>query len=258
MIPCTDETPKRYLREFHAPLFDKRVALPVTVGQPPPLVYDLSFDGSLWGASKARSVTLALYDTAGEAFNEAAEVRRVVRYLRVAAGIVLLIDPLQIPEIRQALPRSVPLPEPSANGEPNQIIGNVLGVLEDGKVLESTESLSIPVAVALAKCDVLRDAGLIEQNRLWNMDRRHIAAFDRQLHDDISGMMGEWVHRWSGAAYSTLMRRFSRVAFFGVSATGCSLDARTNRYPFVSPWRVEDPLLWLLAELGVVPIREVE
>lgn len=256
MIPCTDDTPKRYQREFHAPLFDKRAALPMTIGQSPPLVYDLTFDGSLWHDSLARSVTLALYDTAGEAFGDAAEVRRVVRYLRAAAGIIVLIDPLQIPEVRQALARSVPLPERSPNGEPNQILGNILGVLENGKVLESTESLSIPVAVALAKCDVLRDAGLIESNRLWNLDRRHVAAFDRQLHDDTSGMMGEWVHRWSRAAYSTLAQRFSRVAFFGVSATGCSLDQRSNRYPFVSPWRVEDPLLWLLAELGVVPFRE--
>jgi GTPase SAR1 family protein len=256
MIPCTDETPKRYQREFYGPLFDKKVALPVTIGQQAPLIYDLTFDGSLWGERKARSVTLALYDTAGEAFNDPAEVRRVVQYLRAAAGVVFLIDPLQIPEVRQKLPRSVPLPELSSNGEPSQIIANVLGVMEGGKVLETTESLSIPVAVALAKCDVLRDAGLIDLNRLWNADRRHIAAFDREMHEDINGMMGEWVHRWSLAAHSTLARRFSRVAFFGVSATGCAIDNRTNRYPFVSPWRVEDPFLWLLAELGVIPSKE--
>ena len=44
-------------------------------------------------------------------------------------------------------------------------------------------------------------------------------------------------------------------AFFGVSATGCASNKTTHLYPFVSPWRVEDPLMWLLAELGVIPTK---
>jgi hypothetical protein len=46
---------------------------------------------------------------------------------------------------------------------------------------------------------------------------------------------------------------FRTHAFFGVSATGCEIDPATRRYPQVLPWRVEEPLLWLLATFGVIP-----
>jgi len=65
-------------------------------------------------------------------------------------------------------------------------------------------------------------------------------------------MMGEYVQRWSEPAYRIIRQKFSRFAFFGVSATGCASDGDTGRYRFVAPWRVEDPVLWLLAELGVI------
>ena len=112
--------------------------------------------------------------------------------------------------------------------------------------------METPLAVVLTKCDVLRQAELIEHNRLWHTGRGHVRYFDDDLHDDLSGMMAEYVQRWSPAAYHVVMRRFARRAFFGVSATGCAPD-ELGRYRFISPWRVEEPLLWLLAELGVIP-----
>ena len=127
--------------------------------------------------------------------------------------------------------------------------------LPDGKIVTRSGPLSTPVAVVLTKCDVLRDAGLIEPNRRWNDDKRHIGTFEPEIHNDITGMIGEYVMRWNLKAYNTVKTRFSRHAFFGVSATGCASDEATRRYKYISPWRVEDPLLWLLAELGVIPIR---
>jgi hypothetical protein len=67
--------------------------------------------------------------------------------------------------------------------------------------------------------------------------------------------MEEQMLRWNQRAYNTVKTRFSRHAFFGVSATGCASDKDTHRYKYISPWRVEDPLLWLLAELGVIPAQ---
>jgi hypothetical protein len=101
----------------------------------------------------------------------------------------------------------------------------------------------------------LRDAGLIASNRLWSTDARHVGYFDREAHADMTGMMAEHVQAWSPAAYHTVIQRFSRHAFFGVSATGSAPDPVTRRFPHIAPWRVEDPLLWLLAELGVLPVR---
>jgi hypothetical protein len=252
LLPVTDETPERYRREFYDPLFKNRLELGLTVGAPPPLIYDLTFDGRQWGDRDNRSVTLALYDTAGENFDNRATVQQMVRYLGVASGVMLLVDPLQLRAVREALPVGLRLPEVE---DPGAIIGRVLLELESGRVLHENAPLSTPVAVVLTKCDVLRDAGLIEPNRLWCTQARHVGRFDRELHDDTSGMMAEYVQRWSPAVYQTVARRFAHFAFFGVSATGCASDSNTRRYKYISPWRVEDPLLWLLAEVGVIPSR---
>jgi len=256
LLPVTDETQLRYQREFYDPLFKNSLELPMTVGAPPPLVYDLSFDGQLWGEKRQRRVTLALFDTAGENFRDGDRVRQMVQYLRVASGVVFLIDPLQSQVVRDALPASAPVPEADQMADANAIVSRVLTKLEDGKVVREAGQLPTPVAVVLTKCDLLREAGLIESNRLWASEARHVGFFDRELHDDTSGMIGEFLERIHPTAYRNVQQRFPHHAFFGVSATGCASDEVTRRYRFVSPWRVEDPLLWLLAELGVIPDRE--
>ncbi|MFO1432366.1 MAG: hypothetical protein U1F76_19850 [Candidatus Competibacteraceae bacterium] len=255
LLPVTEETSTRYQREFYEPLFGKRLELPATTGTPSPLIYDLYFSGKLEGKQRNRSVTLALYDTAGENFDNPDVVRQMVRYLRVASGLLLLIDPLQSPIVREALPSSIPLPDLDQMAEPNVIISRILTELEGNKIVTQAGPLATPVAVVLTKCDVLRDSGLIDSNRLWSSDYRHVGYFDRESHEDMTGMMGECVLRWSPRAYNTVQARFPRHGFFGVSPTGCASDKTTRRYQYVSPWRVEDPLLWLLAELGVIPTR---
>jgi hypothetical protein len=255
LIPVSDETSDRYQREFYGPLFKSHMPLPITIGKPAPLIYDLRFSGRLWGETEQRAVTLALYETAGENLLSEDRVREMVQYLRPAAGVIFLIDPLQIDAVRQALPPTVTLPPPDSQTHPHDMISRVLKKLEDGKVLEQNALLSTPVAVVLAKCDVLRDGGLIDLNRAWAGDQRHIGYFNRELHDDMSGLIGEYVKRWSPAVYNVVTQRFSRHAFFGVSSTGCAPDKETGYYKYISPWRVEDPLLWLLAEVGVVPVR---
>jgi hypothetical protein len=255
LIPTSEETAERYQREFHDPLFRNKLELPMTPGTPPPLIYDLRFSGSLWGEDGWRSVTLAFYDTAGENFDKADKVREMVNYLRHASGVILLIDPLQVEAVRQALPDNVRQPDADSMADPQQVVGRVYQELENGKVVVDNSPLGIPVAVVLTKCDVLKDAGFLDPNRLWNSDRRHRGYFDQEAHDDMVGMFGEYVRKWSPEVFHNVTQRFSRYAFFGVSSTGCASDTKTRRFKYISPWRVEDPLLWLLAELGVIPSR---
>lgn len=253
LMSASDQTESRYKAEFHDPLFKHSFELPVTVGTPAPLIYDLVFSGALWEEQRDRAVTLALYDTAGENFNDADTVRRMIQYLRVASGIIFLVDPLQSPIVRDQIPPNTTLPNLDKMADPGAIIARVLGELERENVVAHDGPLPTPVAVALTKSDVLRDNGLLPPGRLWSTDTRHSGSFDAAMHEDIAGMMGEQLLEWSPRAYQTITQRFSSNAVFGVSATGCASDKNTRRYKFVNPWRVEDPLLWLLAELGVIP-----
>jgi GTPase SAR1 family protein len=256
LLPASDETQERYQKEFHDKLFKNHLELPVTIGTPEPLIYDFSLDGVLWDEERNREVTLSLYETAGENFDKTERVREMVSYLRVASGIIFLLDPLQVEKTRAILQSSqVALPDKDQMADPNMIIGRVLQELETGNVISADGTLATPVAVVLTKCDVLRDARLLETHRLWHTEKRHIDYFDSEAHADMTGMMGQYVQEWMPDVYQTVRQRFSNYAFFGVSATGCASDAMTRRYQYIAPWRVEEPVLWLLAELDVIPTR---
>ena len=256
LLPLGDHTIRRYRDEFHDPLFRDRLELAATVDVPPPLVYDLSFDCRLWQEDRGRSVTLALYDTAGEHFDNQDLVRQMVKYLRVASGIIFLVDPLQSEGIKQFLPAHIQNSAQDANADPLAIIARVVQELKNNKVIGGNQPFNKPIAMVMTKCDVLQQCGLIPENRLWTMDQRHIGKFRPDIHADMSGMIGELLKRTNLPAYQAVSRHFARHAFFGVSSTGCAPNSR-GRFPFIAPWRVVDPLFWLLSELGVVPMEEV-
>src|SRR6185369_1308709 len=149
---------------------------------------------------------------------------RMLRYLSVASGVILLVDPLQIPAVRDALPNDVGLPDLDRMADPHAVVGRVVQELDRGALAFGGGQLRVPVAVAVTKCDVLRDAGLVEPTRLWSTDARHVGYVDLAQHDDMSGMFGECILRWSPSTYNAVARRFPRHAYFGVSATGCASD----------------------------------
>jgi hypothetical protein len=200
---------------------------------------------------------LALCDTAGENFNTQDDVTQKTKYLACASGLLFLLDPLQTVPVRQSLPSTVKLPQIDAMADPQVVLGRVVAELQNRGLIDTSghRKLTIPVAIVLTKCDILRDNRLIDFRCLWNQDVHHEGAYDLSLHNDMNGMFSELVKEWSRPAWNIIQTRFARVAFFGVTATGCSSDAQ-GRYPKIAPWRVEDPLLWLLHQLGVISSSE--
>ena len=185
----------------------------------------------------------------------------MVTYLKVASGVIFLIDPLQTEEVHSELGKlgdSLPAVDPKA--VPVRILENVQDAMTQEALKKSVDAArfaNLPVAVTLTKCDVLRS--LIQdgafhgkyRDRLWTSRWRHVGGYDTRIHEDMSGMMGELMMDLHGDAYGVVMGAFPRNAFFGVSPTGSAVER--GKYPFLEPWRVEDPLLWLLSQLGVVP-----
>ena len=107
IVPVTAGTQVRYKKEFYDPLFMNKSELEKTVGEKPPLIYNLTFSGELWGERHPRSITLALYDTAGDHFNDQKQVAQMVKYLGKASGVVFLVDPLQSVPVYETLPDEI-------------------------------------------------------------------------------------------------------------------------------------------------------
>jgi hypothetical protein len=253
LLQIDDLTALRRRQEFQGPLRNRR-ELRVTPLDVPPLLYNFTI-GGYNERNGSRSVTLALCDTAGDNFNTQQDVIEKTKYLSCAAGLLFLIDPLQTKTVRQSLPHTVKMPpDPeSIESNPNELLARVIQALQlQGAVHNNRSSrLTIPVAIVLTKCDILRDAGLIDPRCLWNQDLYHEGVYDLSLHNDVNGTFSELVKAWSEPTWASIQRHFANVAFFGLTATGCASDEQ-GHYAKIAPWRVEDPLLWLLFQLGVI------
>jgi hypothetical protein len=251
LLHIDDTTVTRRMREFQEPLRNS-LELPVTDPDAPPLLYSFTVRGNRGGA---RHVTLVLCDTAGENFDRQDDVTERTKFLSCASGLIFLVDPLQTTPVRQVLPTTVKFPRQMT--APNVILGRVVQELTKRGLIKVASrgrwrKLATPVAVAFAKCDTLRDAGLIDPHCLWSQDIHHERHYDLSLHHDVHGLFSEYMQQWDLAAWNTIRTHFATFAFFGVSATGCASDEK-GRYARIAPWRVEDPLLWLLYQLGVIP-----
>lgn len=255
IIPLDDATRRRYRREFYEPLFEDKQALPMTQSGAKSLLYRFALEETSDGThTMGRAITLAFYDTAGEDFTKEENIAQFVSYLRHARGLIFLIDPLQIESRREYFLESGSRHKIHPAGAPDKIIGEVIDHLRKYRLLNRQGKFAIPVAIVFTKCDMLFNMINIDNpHRLWSRsDVQHIGAYNLDLHYDTKALFGQYLFLWDqGHTVKEVKANFEDHAFFGVSATGSNPDEDGN-YPIISPWRVEDPLLWLLYRLNVI------
>lgn len=256
-----DETINRYNQDFYEPVFKRREMIPITrsaaadtrVKQP--LVFSLAFmKKSLLGGSKTfKTLTLAFFDTAGEDLNAEDTMAVQNKYIYNADGIVLLMDPLQLPELRLRLD----LPEhelPRQNTEATDILDRTANLVRKARGLKPDRPIDIPLALAFSKFDAL-DERILDPGSLLRQPGGHLTArrFDlRDFHAVQTELRGLLLDDWQyGSLVQNLQHHFPRHAFFGLSALGCNPHA-TSRINRFRPRRVEDPLLWMLWERGLI------
>lgn len=247
-----DDTIQRYRSEFYDPVFKDGRIIQATVSAladrkvQRPLVYSLTLTGkSLFGGERIRdAVVLVFFDTAGEDLNDEDVMSTVNKYIYRSDGILLLIDPLQLPQVRARLTSGAALP--SVNTETADIMTRTTRLVQKGRNLKVTDRITIPLAIAFSKFDAVKQ--LVDDQFQLNAAARHDGGFDMLDFQAINGEMMALLDEWGGQELVHQVRtRYAKYGFFGLSALGCNPHG-TNKIPRVLPRRVEDPFLWLLAE----------
>lgn len=258
--PLNDYTVRRYREDFHQPLFHRRQTINATHSGLAdrrvqlPLVYTLTFSGrDLLRRKRIRSVvTLVFFDTAGEDLDDEDTIATVNRYIYHSHGIILLLDPLQLPEVRARLGGRVPLP--SVNTETADILTRMTRLVLAGRKLPADAMIPSPLAVAFSKFDAVEP--LVDPQMQLNAAADHRTGFDVADFDAVSAEMQALLARWdSQVLVHQVKTHYRRYGFFGLSALGCNPHG-DQQVPRVMPRRVEDPFLWLLHEHGLIPSRK--
>lgn len=225
--------------------------------RPAPMIFRVSTQKK--DSKKGRSIYLVFYDTAGEIFRDANRMEEVARYLMDSAGVILLVDPFTMPGLRRTLIDGKVL------DDENYVRTNPVTVFDrlNELVVNSGRKglLNKPLAITFSKIDAVIDAlnNLGNPYILSGVDLEHDSSFlqTRKLSlseiDQISGQLESVAdQRWgAGQLFASAVSRFGadNVRLFAVSALGCNPDKR-GKLPDLRPYRVMDPLAWIMHKMG--------
>lgn len=192
---------------------------------------------------------LVFFDAAGEDLEHVDILELEGRYITQSDGLILLIDPLQIPAVRDDLEGAVELPD--ATADVYAMLGRLASIIREARGIRPGKAIDMPLALAISKVDALR--GLLPDSHPVFALPPHNGSFDAGIARNISESLRSDAVGWIGERLDTFLKQeFATYAFFGVSALGESPVGGRLRNG-VAPHRVEDPVLWMLDQWGAVP-----
>jgi GTPase SAR1 family protein len=246
---CDDQTMDRYKADYYTPLFRNNRVINETVSARSrievryPLVYRLNLAKRGWVGTTHKIVGLTFFDTAGEDLVKGETTATEAGYIANANGLIMLLDPLQLRAVRDQLAGSVALPP--ENEHQSEIINVVTRLLRK----KAGDKIKTPLAIAFSKVDALRP--LLNEPVLLRSGH-HQGYVDLDDLDQVHHLLRAYVERWAGHNLVNLVSEsFQHWRFFGLSALGAPPTGATLPYG-ISPFRVEDPVLWLLYMNGIV------
>lgn len=229
-----------------------------------PLIYRFTFP-TPWEflTGRRKCVEFAFRDCAGEEFTEPGPLQEFHSYITHSAGILLLVDPTTIPGLRERLPRSG-VPGRSSTSRPfefDQIISRLTGLFERTEHVRVGTRIRTPLAIVLTKADMLRQMTGDAAEIFRAPDLLHTGGFNQygvqRQHEQLRGLLSDC---GQSTILSSVEANFENIGLFAVSALGHAptvdavgtdgvIEQRVGR---IQPWRVLDPLVWLLHRYGYV------
>ncbi|MFI2375493.1 hypothetical protein ACH5AO_10535 [Streptomyces sp. NPDC018964] len=259
LMGLDDATMRRYSADYEDRLYRDNQMFPGTqtastnLNRVDPLVFRFSLHRRTLLGERPQHTVLSFFDTAGEDFNSRESVELNTRYLTGADGIVLLLDPLQMRDARDSALPGTPMPGTEGLDAPMDLLSRVTGLLLAPRGGRPAQKIDTPIAVVFSKMDAfwhLLDAGSPLRDHAPPSARFDVGD-SLSVHEEVRRLLKDW----DGVQIDQLLENhYTRYRYFGVSALGRNPTPDARVAPTgIQPYRVADPLLWLLSEFGSVP-----
>lgn len=244
-LAASEESKEYYDDHYYNPLFKHgRVVDATSQDEIPPLIFPLRFMDSKNRITKVAA--LSFYDTAGENLDSTDQMLITNQYISNADGIILLLDPLQVPSIREKLQGKMPLP--AQNTDVVEVLSRIVQNIRDVKNIRGT--IKTPLALAFTKIDALEQFDVLRDDSPLRHESAHLerGVFVKTDFDNVGIEMEDLLDNWLDDELKQQMKNFEKYALFGVSSLGGVPNGTKLANDSIKPRRVLDPLLWLLAE----------
>jgi len=251
-MTCSQESKQAYDDLYYRPLYEAGITVSATDAgvEVPPLIFPLRFMDT--ESRIVNTAVLTFYDTAGENLNDKSVMHKFNRYITNAHGIILLLDPLQVPNIRDKLTANGFKALPPQNTEIYDVLSIIIDVIRSVKNLKG--QIQIPLALVFTKIDVLEQYNILPEDSCLRGESEHIkhGAFMRSDFENTNIQMQDLIDNWLDAHLIGYIKQFEQYSFFGVSSLGGNPNGTKFDSKGIRPRRVLDPLLWLLAEKNYI------
>ena len=165
-------------------------------------------------------------------------------------GLVLLLDPWQLPGAADRI--DVPRSKITGAAPPLEVLGALTDMLRLAHGVKARRKIPVPLAVVFAKMDAFYpvlgpDHPLM---RPAKTGRGYDDVAGNETHEHVRALLHEYA---ADDIDSLLEHNYTRFRYFAVSALGGAPDYARDGVDDdgVHPFRVEEPLLWLLGRFGV-------
>lgn len=247
-----NRTDARYQHDFYSFLFKRKETPPQTpIGDPKskiPLIYTINQRG-------VAPLHLVFYDTAGENFYDMRNIANNVQFLDKSDAVIFLLDTFAVPHIFERVKKNE---DDEIELRYDKILSNITTHFQKDKSF-----LKKPIAFAFSKIDaILQNAEKFQDCAIPGMSLSQNSIFldgDGYSQNEIN-MISRAIHdvlykQWREANFvNNVGALYSNHRYFGFSALGQNpqADGSVGR---LHPYRVLDPLIWILSELRY-PIKK--
>lgn len=204
------------------------------------------------------SFTLVFFDTAGEDLNDEDTMSTVNKYICKSSGIIFLLDPMQFPIVRNQLDSDTISRASSVDWRQatrsDDIMSRVSKLIRNDKNMKNSEKINIPVAAVFSKFDAITSLIPEGSTVLENSPHCQEKCFDMSDWYNVESEIKSLLTEWGAESFiSQVEVNYTNCSYFAISSLGLNNNPRKDRgIERPRPHRIEDPLLWILKENGVI------
>lgn len=264
IIPANESIIKKYTYGLYDKVYREKSKLAATVSAAGgveggsetayPFIYTMNFRK---GGKKNKSISLVIYDTAGEDLKSTDDIKRskVVDHIINSDGIIYIFDPLQVDFIREHFEKE-DLP---VNVDNDFVVPETLLSIFQS---ERTKTKKIPFAFTVSKFDQIKE--LINSNSKYFEGTKsghstgdgivlsEFEEIDGILTDFFSDDLGSGVEKKADSEIVKFEHHFDDMCKFTVSALGGKIGKDGKIEGNAKSYRVEDPFLWILYKNKII------
>jgi len=256
-MPLSAEVSRKFRQNYEEPIFERGMMISTTLRDvvQEPFIFQFVFKDET-----IPPLTLVFFDVAGEGMVEESYLDIYAAHIKNSAGILFMVDPLQIRTIRDRLKVNFGERQEEFSGQYDEPREIVISLFQNFIGHEEKSVTDIPTAVVLTKSDMLQhlkeeDGEYIRSNSNVFRNVVHAKSLDLNEFNNINGEITRFIEKVD-RPFKDAMDVYSRIRPTSPYRLSGAIPVKQKNTGVVNPIRVDEPFIWLLYKLDYIEGRQ--